>query len=239
MAERALPAHLGLEPALHRAAPVAQAARRAQAGSPARGGGPVPEPHRPRGGRAPAPAAGHGCRARHRDDAGDRRRRAPGRGLVSGARRRIRRAARGARGYERRGLRRHLRCGCGDDHARRARLRLGPAGAAAARRGGPAPRGRSGGLLDDRVAARADGRVEGPRRRLLLHPARHRQRDQLGPARAGGSAALPGAHDQHVAARPGAHRPRAGPAGEGARLLELESRGDRARPGTGAGGAAA
>ena len=63
--------------------------------------------------------------------------------------------------------------------------------------------------------------------------------DQLGSARAGGPAALPGAHDQHVAARPGAHRPRAGPAGEGARLLELESRGDRARPGAGARGAAA
>ena len=70
---------------------------------------------------------------------------------------------------------------------------------------------------DDRVAARADGRVEGPRRRLLVHPARHRRGDQLESARARGPAARPGAHDQHVAARPGAHRPGAGPAGEGAR----------------------
>ena len=38
-------------------APVAQAARRAQAGRAARGGRPVPQPHRAGGGRAPAPAA--------------------------------------------------------------------------------------------------------------------------------------------------------------------------------------
>ena len=47
-----------------------------------------------------------------------------------------------------------------------------------------------------------------------------------------------GAHDQHVAARRGAHRPGARPAGEGARVLELEPGGDRARPGAGARGPA-
>ena len=39
VAERPLPADLGLEPAVHRAAPLAQAARRAQPGRAARGGG--------------------------------------------------------------------------------------------------------------------------------------------------------------------------------------------------------
>ena len=48
VAERPLPPDLGLEPAVHRAAPLAQAARRAQPGSAARGGGSLPQPHGPR-----------------------------------------------------------------------------------------------------------------------------------------------------------------------------------------------
>ena len=46
-----------------------------------------------------------------------------------------------------------------------------------------------------------------------------------------------GPDDQHVPARRGAHRPGDGPAGEGARLLELEPRLDRARSGARARGA--
>ena len=57
-------------------------------------GRPLPQPHRARGRRAPAPAAGHRRRAGDRDDAGDRRRRAAGRGVVPRPRRGLRRAAR-------------------------------------------------------------------------------------------------------------------------------------------------
>ena len=89
MAERPLRDRLGLEPAVDRAAPLAQAARRAGQRRAAGRGGPVPQPHRPGGRRAPAPAAGHRRRAGHRDDAGDRRCRAPGRGVVPRSRGRL------------------------------------------------------------------------------------------------------------------------------------------------------
>ena len=67
------------------------------AGRAARRRRPVPQPHRARGRRAPAAAARHRRRAGDRDDAGDRRRRAAGRGVVPRAHRRLRRAARAAR----------------------------------------------------------------------------------------------------------------------------------------------
>ena len=118
VAERALRADLGLEPDVDGAAPVAQAARRAQGRRAPRGGGPVPQPHRPRGGRAPAPAAGDRRRARHGDDAGDRRRRAPGRGLVPRPRRGLRRAARRAGRLPRRARRRGQRRRRRHDRAR-------------------------------------------------------------------------------------------------------------------------
>ena len=137
-----------------------------------------------------------------------------------------------------RALGRALRRARRGHRAGRARVRLDPAGAAAARRRRPAPHGRAGRLRDDRLAARADRRLARPRRRLLLHPAGHGRGGQLAPARARGPAAGPGAHDQHVAARRGAHRPGARSAGQGARVLELEPGGDRARPGARARGAA-
>ena len=186
VAERPLRARLGLEPDVHGAAPVAQAARRAQAGRPARGGGPVPQPHRAGGRRAPAPAPGHGRRARHRHDA--RRSSTPGSTTRTGAAPTPRATTSCSRSSTARASRTAPPiCGvdAGDDRARRARLRLDPAGAAAARRGRPAPRGRAGGLLDDRLAARADRRLAAtaaaaaPTSRLATAGG-----DQLAPARA-------------------------------------------------------
>ena len=58
VAPRALRARLGLEPDVDRAAPVAQAARRAQGRRAARRHRPVPQPHRARGRRAPRPLPG-------------------------------------------------------------------------------------------------------------------------------------------------------------------------------------
>ena len=81
------------------------------------------------------------------------------------------------------------------------------------------------------LAARADRRLARPRRRLLLHPHRHGGGGERRAAAARGPAPRSGAHDQHVPARPCAHRSRARPAGEGARVLELEPGRDRARPG--------
>ena len=97
--------------------------------------------------------------------------------------------------------------------------------------GRPAPPRRAGRLLDARLAARAHRRLARPWRRLLLHPHRHGGGGERGAASARGPAARAGAHDQHVPARRGAHRSRARPAGEGARVLELEPGRDRARPG--------
>ena len=96
VAARPLRDRLGLEPDVDGAAPLAQAARRPQGRRTDRGGRSLPEPHRAGGGRAPATAAGDGCRARARDDARDRRRGTPGRGLVPRPHRRLRRAARDA-----------------------------------------------------------------------------------------------------------------------------------------------
>ena len=202
VAARALRARLGLEPDVHRAAPLAQAARRAQGRRPARGGRPVPQPHRAGGRRAPAPAAGHRRRAGDRDDARDRRRRPPGRGLVPRPRRRLRRAARALAEHHRRALRRDLRratrrrsrgSGASSPPRRPALLRLGV--------GAQRHAGRARGLLDARLAARAHRRVARPRRRLLLHPHGHRGGGQRGTAPARGPASRPGAHDQHVPAR--------------------------------------
>ena len=137
-----------------------------RAGCAARGGGSVPQPHGAGGRRAPAPAAGHGRRARHRDDAGDRGRRPPRRGLVPRPRRRVRRAARGAGpstsveecaascGVEAEAI---ARVGREFATTRPALLRLGV--------GAQRHAGRSGRLLDDRLAARAHRRLAGPRRR--------------------------------------------------------------------------
>ena len=93
------------------------------------GRGPVPQPHRAGGRRAPAPAAGHRRRARDRDDARDRRRRPPRRGLVPRPRRRLRRAARGARRAPVEDCARDLR---------RRRRRRSPASGASSRPRGPA-----------------------------------------------------------------------------------------------------
>ena len=212
----------------------ARKARRA-----ARGGRPVPQPHRAGGRRAPPPAAGHRRRARDRHDARGRGRRAPGRGLVPRARRRLRRAARRARPDERRGVRRAVRRGRRDDRARGPRVRhdarprcCGSALGAQRHAGAPAAyatvaslpvltgawRDRGGGCSYIPLATAAA---------ISSHPL---EREDLRPGT--------GAHDQHVAARRGAHRSRARPAGQGARLLELEPGRDRAGPGARAGGPA-
>ena len=239
VAARALRARLGLEPDVDRAAPVAQAARRAQGRRADRGGRPVPQPHRPRGRRAPAPAARHRRRARHRDDARDRRRRAS----------RTRTGAaptptattscwprwapiRSSTGRRSAAIDAETIARVGREFAstRPSLLRLGVG--AQRHLGAPAA------YSHDRLAARAHRRLARPRRRLLVHPDRHGGGGQRRAAPARGPAPGPGAHDQHVPARPGAHRPRARPAGEGARVLELEPGRDRARPGARARGAA-
>ena len=96
LAARALPAAVGLEPDVHRAAPVAAAAGGPAQRRAARGGRSVPQPHRPGGRRAPAAAARHRRRAGARDDARGRGRRAARRGVVPRAHHRLRRAARAA-----------------------------------------------------------------------------------------------------------------------------------------------
>ncbi len=101
VAQRALRDRLGLEPDVDGAASVAQAARRPRGRGANRRRRPVPQPHRARGRRAPAPAAGHRRRAGDRDDAGDRRGRAAGRGVVPRPRRRLRGAARRSSGAAR------------------------------------------------------------------------------------------------------------------------------------------
>ena len=111
VAPRPPSARLGLEPDVHGAAPVAQAARGAPRRRPPGGGGPVPQPHRAGGRRAPAADPRHRRRAGDRDDARGGGRRPPGRGLVPRPRRRLRRAARGAGRPPRRALRGDLRRG--------------------------------------------------------------------------------------------------------------------------------
>ena len=91
-----------------------------------------------------------------------------------------------ARAHDRRGVRRAVRRRRRDDRPRGPRVRLHPARAAAARRGRPAPRRRAGRLRDDRLAARAHRRLARPRRRLLVHPARHRGGSHRVPAPARG-----------------------------------------------------
>ena len=92
VAPRPLPAPVGLEPDVHRAAPLAAApggpARRREAG----GGRSRALSHRPRGRRSPAPAARQRRRAGHGHDAGGARRGPGRRGLVPRVRRRLRRA---------------------------------------------------------------------------------------------------------------------------------------------------
>ena len=139
--------------------------------------------------------------------------------------------------HHRRGVRGAVRGRRRDDRPRGSRLRLHPARAAAARRGRPAPRRRAGRVRHGLHAAAAHRRLEGSRRRLLLHPDGHGRGDQQRPAPARGPRPGSGADDQHVAAGRGTHRPGDGPAGEGARLLELEPGLDRARPGARARGA--
>ena len=142
VAERPLPARMGLNTALHRAAPVAKAARRAQAGRPAGGGGSVPQPNRARGRRAPVAAARHRCRARHRDDEGD------GRRLHDEdwcrARRRVRRTARGAGPHEREEC--AAACGVEAEAIARVGREFASTRPALLRLGVPAARGRAGRL---------------------------------------------------------------------------------------------
>ena len=231
VAARALRAGVGLEPAVDRAPPLAQAARRAQ--GPGRGSwwsirSAAAPPAWPTSTCAPLPGT----------DAA----------LAMGMMRAVVDAGlqdeewcrAHADGYDELlaalGGHRVERCAelCGvpaADRARGPRVRLHAARAAAPRRGRPAPQGRARRLPHDRLPAGAHRRLAPPRRRLLLHPARHGGGGERLRAQARGPAARAGAHDQHVAARRGAHRPRARPAGEGARVLELEPGGDRARPG--------
>ena len=174
VAARALPARVGLEPAVDRAAPVAQAAGGAPRRRAARRRRPVPQPHGARRRRAPAAAAGHRRGARARDDARGRRRRPRRRGVVPRARGRLRRAARAAGRADGRAVGRRVR------RRRRRRSRASPAtsrarsrrccGSASARSATSARRR----LPHDRVPAGARRRVAPSRRRLLVHPDRDR-----------------------------------------------------------------
>ena len=76
VAARALRGAVGLEPDVHRAAPLAAGPRGAACRRPAGGGRSLPQPHRARGRRAPGAAARHRRRAGAGDDARGRGRRA-------------------------------------------------------------------------------------------------------------------------------------------------------------------
>ncbi len=99
-------------------------------------------------------------------------------------------------------------------------------------------RGRPGRVLDGCVPARAHRRLAPRGRRLLVHPDGHRRRGERRARPAHRPAARRGAHDQHVAARRRAHRPRARPAGGGARGVVLEPRSGRPAAAPRAGGPA-
>ncbi len=208
VAERPLPADLGLEPAVNGAAPLAQAARRAQPGRAARGGRPLPEPHGAARRRAPAPAAGHRRRARHRDDARDRRRRASTTRTGAG---RTPTATTSCSPSSASTTVEECAAECGVDAETIARVGRDFAStrpvAAAARRGRPAPRRGARRVRHGLDAPAAHRRLAGSRRRLLVHPDGHRRRGQRRPAPARGPVPRSGAHDQHVPARRGAHRP--------------------------------
>ena len=223
VAARPPPARLGLEPDVHGAPPLAQAARGAPGGRPARGGGPVPQPHRARGGRAPCAAAGHRRGAGDRDDARGRGRRPPGRGLVPAH----------AEGYDEllATLAEHTveRCAeiCGVD------ARRSPAPGASSPRPGP----RSCGWAWERSATWARRRPTARSPRCPSWPGRGgsaaaaaptspppRPRRDARPLERRRPAPGAGAHDQHVPARRRAHRPRPRPAREGARRAGTRTR---------------
>ena len=148
-----------------------------------------------RGRRAPAPAAGHRRRAGHRDDARDRGRRP--RTTRSGAARTptaTTSCSRGSAEHPVERLRRDLR---------RATPRRSPASGASSPPPGPrccgsawapsATPGAPAAYSHGRLAARAHRRLAGPRRRLLLHPDRHRRRAvERAPARAARTCARAG-----------------------------------------------
>ena len=186
VAAGALPAAVGLEPDVHRAAPVAAAAGGAPGRGQAGGGRPVPQPHRPRGRRAPAPAARHRRRAGAGDDARGGRRRAGRRGLVPRARRRLRRAGRARwTTYPSRSAAELCGVPAEDDRAGGARVRLDRPRAAAPRAWAPsATSGAPAAYSHGGLPARADRRVAPRGRRLLVHPHRHRGRDLRGAAQA-------------------------------------------------------
>ena len=125
----------------------------------ARGRRPVPQPHGAGRRRASAPAAGNRRRAWHGDDAGDRRRRPPGRGLVPRVHRGLRRAAR-RRWRTSRSSARPRSAGSTPGRSREsAASSRRRAGAASPGGGRTASSRRSGGLLDARLAAGPDGRL--------------------------------------------------------------------------------
>ena len=159
VAERALPARLGLEPDVDGAAPVAQAARRAQQGG-ARWSSSTRSAAAPRGvaDEHLRPLPGHRRRARDRDDARGRRRR-PRTTRTGAAPTPTATTSCSPSSTQRPSRTAPPSCGVdAETIARdRARVRHHAARAAAARRGRPAPRRRARRLRDDRLAARAHG----------------------------------------------------------------------------------
>ena len=141
---------------------------------------------------------------------------------------------RGARRVAARSRRGHLRRAGRGHRARRPRVRhdAARAGAAGGRRA--AAPGRARGVPDGGEPACARRRVAPPRRRLLVHPDRHRRRHQLGTARAGRPQARPDPHHQHVPDRRRADGSRPRASGEGVRVLELQPRRNRPGPDEGA-----
>ena len=82
-----------------------------------------------------------------------------------------------------------------------------------------------------------DRRLARSRRRLLVHPDGHRRGGERGAAAGDRTCCRAPCGRSTCPSSASPHRSRARPAGEGARVLELQPGGDRARPGAGARGA--
>ena len=139
----------------------------------------------------------------------------------------LRRAARAAGGVPG-GALRARRAACAAETIARDRAASSPRPSPALLRlgvGAQRHKGAPAGVPHDRLPARAHRRLAPRGRRLLLHPHRHRGRAVRARRSARGPAARADVRSINMSQLGRrAHRPRARPAGEGARVLELQSR---------------